>query len=397
MKGGGGGGGGGGSTINVAEVTPMHVIALVLVQLSYGGFHVMSKYALQEGVNRYVFCAYRDVVAVAALLTFAAVKRCFCHRRRRATPSSTPRHHRNNSGGRGSRGGGGGGGGDGDKGGGSTLPWGPLLVLAICGVFLNQLAFLKGLALTSPVVAGSLQPSIPIFTFVIAVALGDERLNLRKRDGVVKLVGVLLCVLGAFVTSTYQGDVILRGREGEPAVAAMVAVGAVRGPGEAVDGDSGGSSRSLLAGGWVSEWGDEASEGGGGAGPGEPGEAWAGAAGGHPGGGGGGDGGGGGGGAGDLGYGRHARGLASVDHLDLSVKAAAARRRHHVVGVSFLLGGCAMMAVYLTLQQRVLAKHPHPQSVTCWSYAVGRAALTPGCQIAYLDHTGCHKLLVVCT
>jgi hypothetical protein len=81
----------------------------------------------------------------------------------------------------------------------------------------------------------------------------------------------------------------------------------------------------------------------------------------------------------------------------LSVKAAAARRRHHVVGVSFLLGGCAMMAVYLTLQQRVLAKHPHPQSVTCWSYAVGRAALTPGCQIAYLDHTGCHKLLVVCT
>ena len=53
--------------------------------------------------------------------------------------------------------------------------------------------------------AGALQPSIPIFTFVLALALGDEKLNLRKRDGVLKLAGVLLCVLGAFVTSAYQG------------------------------------------------------------------------------------------------------------------------------------------------------------------------------------------------
>ena len=36
------------------------------------------------------------------------------------------------------------------------MPWGPLLVLAVCGVFLNQLAFLKGLALTSPVAGGPL-------------------------------------------------------------------------------------------------------------------------------------------------------------------------------------------------------------------------------------------------
>lgn len=89
---------------------------------------------------------------------------------------------------------------------GGPLPWRPLVGLAILGVFLNQLVFLKGLALTSPVVAGALQPSIPIFTFILAVALGSESLNLRRRDGVFKLAGVLLCVLGALITSTYQGE-----------------------------------------------------------------------------------------------------------------------------------------------------------------------------------------------
>ena len=108
---------------------------------------------------------------------------------------------------------------------GGPLPWRSLVALAISGVFLNQLVFLKGLALTSPVVAGALQPSIPIFTFILAVALGSESLNLRRRDGVLKLTGVLLCVLGAFITSTYQGEVIIRGRESEPALAALVAAG----------------------------------------------------------------------------------------------------------------------------------------------------------------------------
>ena len=61
-----------------AEVTSVHVCALVAVQLAYGGYHVVSKVALQEGVNRYVFCAYRDIIAVVALFAFQFVSRCIC-------------------------------------------------------------------------------------------------------------------------------------------------------------------------------------------------------------------------------------------------------------------------------------------------------------------------------
>lgn len=48
--------------------------------------------------------------------------------------------------------------------------------------------------------AAALQPSVPVFTFVLALVLGTERLALRRRDGWVTLAGVAICVGGALVT-----------------------------------------------------------------------------------------------------------------------------------------------------------------------------------------------------
>ena len=279
-----------------AEVTSVHVCALVAVQLAYGGYHVVSKVALQEGVNRYVFCAYRDIIAVVALFAFQFVSRCICGIKGEGDDKGVARSGSGRTGGPSSSGGG-------EPVVVGPTPWRALSVLAFTGIFVNQLLFLKGLSLTSPVVAGALQPCIPVFTFLLAVTLGTERVSPRRKDGALKLLGVLLCVVGAMVTSTWQGDVVFEGFEND-----------------GDDGGAGGRRRRVL------EMGGHA-------------VAQAAIKGGH-----------------------HRHGHAH-------------QAPHQLTGVVFLLTACASMAVFLTVQQRVLSRFPKPAAVTRWTYAIGGALL----------------------
>ncbi len=65
------------------------------------------------------------------------------------------------------------------------------------GIALNQLLFLKGLDLTSPINASLMMITAPISVLLIAVVLRVERLSLAKMSG------VLLAALGAFIVIYY--------------------------------------------------------------------------------------------------------------------------------------------------------------------------------------------------
>lgn len=63
------------------------------------------------------------------------------------------------------------------------LAW--LVMCSLLGVTLNQLLFIKGLALTTVINATLLGTTIPVFTLVVSIAFGYDKISVRRTLGIV--------------------------------------------------------------------------------------------------------------------------------------------------------------------------------------------------------------------
>ena len=128
-------------------------LALLAVQLAFGGFHVIAKAVLAH-LEPLALVSLRVASATPLLLVLA-------WRRDRCVPR------------------------------GRDLAF--LAVLGFLGVFANQVLYILGLRHTHATSAAVLMPSIPVFAVAIGAALGVERATLRR------IAGVGLTVFGALV------------------------------------------------------------------------------------------------------------------------------------------------------------------------------------------------------
>jgi drug/metabolite transporter (DMT)-like permease len=84
---------------------------------------------------------------------------------------------------------------------------------ALFGVALNQLLFFKGLSLTTAVNTSLIAVTIPIFTILISVLIGNDTLSWRKASGtVLAAAGVVYLIdptAASFGSETTQGDVLI--------------------------------------------------------------------------------------------------------------------------------------------------------------------------------------------
>jgi drug/metabolite transporter (DMT)-like permease len=128
-------------------------LTLILVQLAFGGFHVVAKAVLSD-LAPLALAAIRVAVATPVLMALA-------WRRDRCLPARR------------------------------DLPM--LALLGGLGVFANQVLFITGLKFTTATNAGILMTSVPVFAVGAAALMGVEKLTAHR------LVGVAFSVAGALV------------------------------------------------------------------------------------------------------------------------------------------------------------------------------------------------------
>ncbi|KAI8020716.1 WAT1-related protein [Camellia lanceoleosa] len=148
-------------------------LAMVIVQVGYAGMNILSKLAMDSGMNPFVHVAYRQIFASIVITPFAY----FLERKTR------PR---------------------------MTLPiFFQIFLCSIFGATLNQVLYFVGLYNSTPTIACGLCNLLPAVTFILTIPFGLESVGMKRKAGQAKILGTVVCVGGAMLLSFYHGHAVI--------------------------------------------------------------------------------------------------------------------------------------------------------------------------------------------
>eukprot|EP00253_Pinus_taeda_P027814 PITA_27814 len=147
-------------------------VAMIFLQFGYAGMAIISKVALNRGMNHFVLVVYRQTVATVVLAPFAF----FFERKVRPKLKFSI--------------------------------FCQIFVLGLLEPVMDQNFYYLGLKLTSPTYAVTLINVLPAMTFVMALLFRMESLNIKKLRSQAKIVGTIVCVGGAMLMTLYKGPIL---------------------------------------------------------------------------------------------------------------------------------------------------------------------------------------------
>ncbi|KAH0463293.1 hypothetical protein IEQ34_007875 [Dendrobium chrysotoxum] len=147
-------------------------LLMVLAQIGYTILYFITEASFNHGMNPHVYITYRNIVAGFAMLPFAY----FLERKLR--PKLT------------------------------LALFLEIFVLSLLGVGLTLNMYFASLRYTSPAFLSSMVNTIPSMTFVIAVLLRLEHLNVQSLQGSAKVIGTMVCLAGVIIMTLYKGSAV---------------------------------------------------------------------------------------------------------------------------------------------------------------------------------------------
>ncbi|XP_061370984.1 WAT1-related protein At5g07050-like [Gastrolobium bilobum] len=147
-------------------------LLVVLVQVSYTLTYFITKASFNHGMSPHVYATYRHVVAGVVMFPFAYFLE------RNVRPKLT------------------------------FALFVEIFVLSLIGIGLGVNMYYTSLKYISPTVVASMGNTVASLTFIIAVALRLEVIDLRNPRGIAKVLGTLISLAGGMTMTLYKGPIM---------------------------------------------------------------------------------------------------------------------------------------------------------------------------------------------